>query len=479
MAISQKPRGDALLVAGNFNTNLSAPEGWMRDEEITADLAAAGLEYMSGQFPPQKKLWLKDSRTWCMRRRGREVRSRTDYILVIDLRLLQNVTFRDELHNTDHYLVLGCLYGAAPAAHSQYLGKRKRFPIKPPPTLDRINRLFTELRGAITKPTQRGHLRQVWISPETWRLIDTRIAARQNGDQHNSRALSRTIKDIIQEDQCRRVAEAGSAVESLHTSDTPLIQEAWIRIGWYKDTVDRPLAPSRVAIATMMAERVELYRNVPLPGQPIPAGVQPLPVDDTTPKDADIAWAVRRLFRNRSGGPSGMRAEHLRQRLIATTWEDIPDATNWLKVVAIVQAALFDGMLDGESKRQTVDLIPKGKIGDFREIGLVEVMWKTATNLLNHRLTTATNLHNVLNRFRTGQGTGTAALEAKLLQQLTSMREVVIFKIFLDLQKAYDALDWDTCLEILAAYGVRVGPRTIRLLRTYWERLTIVARDGG
>ena len=54
---------------------------------------------------------------------------------------------------------------------------------------------------------------------------------------------------------------------------------------------------------------------------------------------------------------------------------------------------------------------------------------------------------------------------------------MVLFEVLLDLQKAYDALDWDRFLEIVAAYGV--GPSTIRLLQTYWGRLTMVARAGG
>ena len=49
--------------------------------------------------------------------------------------------------------------------------------------------------------------------------------------------------------------------------------------------------------------------------------------------------------------------------------------------------------------------------------------------------------HNALHRFQAGRGTGTAVLEAKLIEQLTAMREAVLFKVFLDLQKAYDALD--------------------------------------
>ena len=73
----------------------------------------------------------------------------------------------------------------------------------------------------------------------------------------------------------------------------------------------------------------------------------------------------------------------------------------------------------------------------------------------------------MLHRFRAGRGTETAALEAKLLQQLTAMREAVLFDVFLDLQKAYDTMDWDRCLEIIAAYGV--GPRALRLLQTYWD----------
>ena len=49
--------------------------------------------------------------------------------------------------------------------------------------------------------------------------------------------------------------------------------------------------------------------------------------------------------------------------------------------------------------------------------------------------------------------------------------------IFLDLTKAYVALDRSRCLEILEGYGV--GPSARRLLTTYWRRLTMMARAGG
>ena len=49
--------------------------------------------------------------------------------------------------------------------------------------------------------------------------------------------------------------------------------------------------------------------------------------------------------------------------------------------------------------------------------------------------------------------------------------------IFLDLHKAYDALDRSRCLEILEGYVV--GPRARRILRAYWGKMTMVARAGG
>ena len=53
------------------------------------------------------------------------------------------------------------------------------------------------------------------------------------------------------------------------------------------------------------------------------------------------------------------------------------------------------------------------------------------------------------------------------------MREEVLYVIFLDLTKAYDALDRSRCLGILEGYGV--GPGARRLLRNYWRRLTFSA----
>ena len=65
-------------------------------------------------------------------------------------------------------------------------------------------------------------------------------------------------------------------------------------------------------------------------------------------------------------------------------------------------------------------LIHKG-YGEFRGIGVVEVLWKVLQGVINWRIGVTVQFHNVLRGFMTGRGTGTASLESKLLQQLTAM----------------------------------------------------------
>ena len=142
----------------------------------------------------------------------------------------------------------------------------------------------------------------------------------------------------------------------------------------------------------------------------------------------------------------------------------------------MVQTAFRDGDLAEEATWQAVVLIPKGK-KDYRGIILVEVMWKVVAAIINCRFTSSITYHDALHGFRAGRRTGTATLESKLLQQLAALREEVLYVIFLDLTKVYDAMDRSRCLEILESYGVGLNAR--RLLTTYWRRLTMVARAAG
>ena len=121
----------------------------------------------------------------------------------------------------------------------------------------------------------------------------------------------------------------------------------------------------------------------------------------------------------------------------------------------LVHTAFREEEMAKEATCQTVGLIPKGR-KEYRGIGLVEVMWKVVAEILHRRLTTNITNHDFLHGFWAGRGTGTATLEAKLLQQLAVMREEVLYAILLDLKKVYYDLERSRSLEILEGYGV--GP---------------------
>ena len=76
-----------------------------------------------------------------MLQKGSEVRSRTDYILGKDRYLFGNVSVWDSRHNSDHYMVLGCLTSASLTEHKRYLGGG----LKPPTEPTREDKVFAAL----------------------------------------------------------------------------------------------------------------------------------------------------------------------------------------------------------------------------------------------------------------------------------------------------------------------------------------------
>ena len=51
-ALRDRPKGAELLVAGDLNINIAAPEGDRREEDITTTIATEGLEDMDPHFLP-------------------------------------------------------------------------------------------------------------------------------------------------------------------------------------------------------------------------------------------------------------------------------------------------------------------------------------------------------------------------------------------------------------------------------------------
>ena len=168
------------------------------------------------------------------------------------------------------------------------------------------------------------------------------------------RRLGRSIRASLKGDRKRRVEAAGTDVEALLEGDLQNAKEAWQSMkGWYKAAVNRAPPPAQATIERIMAERVELYSHVPTPGDNTPVTVNPSDVDDSVPTEDKIEKAVKKLRRKRSGGPSGIRAEHLKGCLAAANRGNMAEEKGeekteaeeeggylWGKVVELTRTAL-------------------------------------------------------------------------------------------------------------------------------------------
>ena len=134
-----------------------------------------------------------------------------DYILGTDRHLFRNDAARDPRHNSDHYIVLGCLPSAPLTEHKRYLGGRTRWPVRPPVKPTRADQLFVVLGRAVPKAQLREARRNAWISEETWRLVDERVSALRDprNVQSFKRKFRRGVKKSPAADRKRWANEAG------------------------------------------------------------------------------------------------------------------------------------------------------------------------------------------------------------------------------------------------------------------------------
>ncbi len=147
----------------------------------------------------------------------------------------------------------------------------------------------------------------------------------------------------------------------------------------------------------------------------------------------------------------------------------------WRLFVALLQAVWQNGSVPTQMTWMIIVLIPKGG-GNYCGIGLLDPIWEVIEKVMVAQLSVI-KLHDCLHGGLPHRGTGSAIMEVKLHQQLAWVDQEPLYQIYLDLRKAYDALDWEHCLKILAGYSV--GPNIFRLQKIFLNNAKMVCCVGG
>ncbi len=140
-----------------------------------------------------------------------------------------------------------------------------------------------------------------------------------------------------------------------------------------------------------------------------------------------------------------MKAEHLKEWLADITLEEQEEGgveglgDLWRSFVALLQAIWTTGTVPTQMTWMIVILLRKGG-GNYCGIGLLNLIWKVVEKVMVARFSVI-ELHDCLHGGLPKRGTWTAIMEVKLQQQLAWAEQEPLYQIYLDLRKAYDALD--------------------------------------
>lgn len=489
---------DPLILLGDLNCDLSARSLDSCADDLHSLLSHLNLTDVANHFTHPRGRW-----TWSQWRTNRYIRSTTDYVLAQRPLEFSRWVIKIPRYHSDHRALVVELMTCSQHLHRRYY-RQYQFPIQLPRPLARVDQMFDDLCKICRSPARHRHCNSSWISQATWRMIADRAAlVRRHRFHHHVddepvakrtrshsgsaasrfhllgscrehcvsrlRVLSHQIRASLRTDRKHRAASV--ALEAERYLQDHQVHEAFRTIqGWYRSRSPLQSKPLWIDLQRLSQEYETLYSRRPIVGRPLLVEVAPYDIPDTIPDEAEIRVALHRLRKRRAAGPSGMTVESL------LDWEhNCPQA--WSLLIKLVQTSFSGYEIPLAYSHAILVLLPKTEFGKFRGITLLEVLYKLWSMIVYLRALKVIKFHPGIHGFRSHRGCDTAILEAKLEMQWAAFQSLPYFQIFLDLTKAYDSIDRDKLLDILAAYGF--GPNTLRFLRRVWANAQLVLRQMG
>ena len=125
---------------------------------------------------------------------------------------------------------------------------------------------------------------------------------------------------------------------------------------------------------------------------------------------------------------SNTKVEYLKLWLVEAQYKECTDGNLWRNVAKLIQAEFRDENLEEETVWKSVVFLSK-RGGYLHSISLVRVIWKTIDITMDHQLGESMVFHDVIPKFQSNHGTGTASIKEKLLHKIAVMCKGVMVEI--------------------------------------------------
>jgi hypothetical protein len=232
-----------------------------------------------------------------MRREGRWISSQCDYFLgrETDRRRFQRVSVQMPRYYSDHRALVAVIYAEGGGEELKWYQRRmQQFPLSlPRGPMSQLDAAYEELKQDVVHPPPRERPANIWITDETWKIVDTRTLLRRKGmlSQAAARSLGREIKARLKADCLFRATTTASNVEGYLAAGEYI--EAWRHLkGWYRSAEDRAPKPCPETMVKQTQERIDLYAARTPTGLPLPIQIDPAPVNDAAPTDGELRMVV-------------------------------------------------------------------------------------------------------------------------------------------------------------------------------------------